>query len=80
MADNHNEELNDFIDSEKQITVILTNGMKLTGTVKWQDEDFINLLGSIEGSERRCTICKNSLLCYYEHKKEDEKFATIKDI
>lgn len=80
MTDNHQEELEEFIDSEKQITVITNNGMKLTGTVKWQDDEFVNLLGTIEGTERRCTIGKESLICYYEHREEDERFATIKDI
>ena len=80
MTDNHQEELEEFIDSGKQITVMTNNGMKLTGTVKWQDKDFINLMGTIEGTKRRCTIGKSSLICYYEHREEDERFATIKDI
>lgn len=80
MASNHEEELKQFIEKNKPITVTLSNGMKLTGVVKWQDDRFINLTSTVEGSERNCTISKQSLICYYDHKESDETSATIEDI
>lgn len=80
MADNHEAELSRIIEASKPITVMLSNGMKLTGVVEWQDDRFINLISTVEGSERNCTISKEALICYYDHKESDEVSATIEDI
>ena len=80
MSSNHEAELNDLIESGKPVTVLLTNGMKLTGEVEWQDDRFISLNGTVEGAERSCTISKGSLVCYYDHIESDDRYATINRI
>lgn len=80
MENGHEAELDRYIDSGDPINFILENGMTLTGVVNWQDEVFINVKGTIEGSMRTCSISKSSLLCYYEHQEKDDKFATIENI
>lgn len=80
MEGNHETELSEYIDSGDPLNFMLTSGMKLTGVVNWQDEKFINVAGTVEGVERRCTIAKSSLICYFEHSEEDDKYATIKNV
>jgi len=77
---NHEKEIGNYIDSEDPVNFMLTNGMKLTGVVNWQDDRFINIEGAVEGAERSCTISKHSVLCYFKHFTEDDKYATIEDI
>ncbi|MBS3791604.1 MAG: hypothetical protein V5A87_01440 [Candidatus Bipolaricaulota bacterium] len=80
MGKGHEGELDRYIDSGDPLNFILENGMTLTGVVNWQDGEFINVEGSIEGNRRNCTISKSSLLCFYEHQEGDDKFATIENI
>ncbi len=80
MSSNHEAELSQYVDSNKPITLILSNGMKLTGVVEWQDDRFINLVGTVEGTERSCTVSKRALICYYDYRESDEGYATIEEI
>lgn len=80
MVNGHEAELDRYIDMGDSLNFILDNGMTLTGVVNWQDEGFINVEGSIEGTRRSCTISKSSLLCYYEHHEGDDNYATIENI
>ncbi|MBS3789267.1 hypothetical protein KGY79_13870 [Candidatus Bipolaricaulota bacterium] len=80
MNKNHESELNEYINSGDPVNFMLTNGMTLAGVVKWQDEKFVNVVGTVNGVKRSCTISKGSLLCYFEHSEEDERYATIENV
>ncbi|MCF7890095.1 hypothetical protein K9M78_02640 [Candidatus Bipolaricaulota bacterium] len=80
MENNHKAELDRYMDSGEPLHFVLANGIRFTGVINWQDDRFVNIEGSIEGTKRNCTISKNQLLCYYEHFEGDDRYDTIEDI